>query len=224
MFLGFDTKFSRFMHTLVDVFFINIMWILGSLPIITIGISTIAAYTVTLKMIEDKESQVVKQFWQAYIKNLKHGIILSILLLISGYAAFMCFYLFETVSGNPIYFLIIGMVLIYFILINFFFVFPIEARYKNTVFRSLTISRHVFLRFYAKNLILILIVFAEFWLFFAINIVLIIIGACIGVEIMIYTISGAAVHYFKIMEKEEAEISGKILPNTYLDIENKNQD
>lgn len=223
MFFGFDTKFSRFMHTLADVFLLNLMWILGSLPIITIGTSTIAVYSVTLKMVENREGSVVKQFWQAYIQNIKHGIILSIMLLIACFAAFMCFYLFEVVAGNPIYFLIIGLVLIYFILINFFLVFPIEARYKNTVFGSLTKARHIFMRFYAKNLLLSLLVFAEFWLFFAINIVLIIIGACIGAATIIFTISGPAVHYFKIMEKEEAEISGKMLPNTYADINSQNE-
>ena len=57
-----DSPIYRFMSTLLNVLVLNICWLLGSLPIFTIGISTIAACDVGLKMVEDKEGYVARQF------------------------------------------------------------------------------------------------------------------------------------------------------------------
>lgn len=51
-FFSTDSKLYRFMSRLTDLVKLNLMWLIFSLPIITLGISTIAAYTVTLKMAE----------------------------------------------------------------------------------------------------------------------------------------------------------------------------
>ncbi len=67
---------------LTNLLILNLYWVIGCLPVITIGTSTIAAFSVTLKMTEDREgTSMTVQFWKAYIKNLKHGIPLSLILL-----------------------------------------------------------------------------------------------------------------------------------------------
>ena len=67
---------------LTNLLILNLYWVIGCLPVITIGTSTIAAFSVTLKMTEDREgASMTVQFWKAYVKNLKHGIPLSLILL-----------------------------------------------------------------------------------------------------------------------------------------------
>ena len=45
------------------------IWIICSLPVFTTGASTAALYTVTLKMADDKESEITKTFFRAFRDN-----------------------------------------------------------------------------------------------------------------------------------------------------------
>ena len=55
---------------LTNLLILNLYWVIGCLPVITIGTSTIAAFSVTLKMTEDREgASMTVQFWKAYVKK-----------------------------------------------------------------------------------------------------------------------------------------------------------
>ena len=76
-----DSPFITAGIKVTNLLLLNLYWLLGCLPIITIGASTIAAFTVTLQMTEDREDPgVTKQFWKAYAANLKHGILLTLIM------------------------------------------------------------------------------------------------------------------------------------------------
>ena len=77
---------------LTNLLILNFYWLLGCLPLVTIGTSTIAAFTVTLKMVEDREEPgMTVQFWSAYIHNLKHGIPLTLILAAAVYSIWLDF-------------------------------------------------------------------------------------------------------------------------------------
>jgi len=60
---------------ITDLLILNLFWVIGSLPLITMGASAAAAFSVTLKMTEDRnESGVTRAFWSAYVRELRHGI------------------------------------------------------------------------------------------------------------------------------------------------------
>ena len=48
-----DNAFNRVMTRIFDLALLNILWTVCCLPVITIGASSIALYTVTLKMIKE---------------------------------------------------------------------------------------------------------------------------------------------------------------------------
>lgn len=54
-FFSVDSPFYRFIVKFFDVIKLNFMWLLFSLPIITIGASTVAAMSVALKMVYEIE-------------------------------------------------------------------------------------------------------------------------------------------------------------------------
>ena len=68
-----DGKFFRFMSKLADLMILNLLWILCSVPIITIGASTAALYKVTMEMAENRESYVVRTFIRTYLDNMKRA-------------------------------------------------------------------------------------------------------------------------------------------------------
>jgi uncharacterized membrane protein YesL len=64
-----DSPLIRFLNLMADVMIVSGLWILGSIPIITIGTSTSAAYYVMTRRISNRESYVLKDYFKAYKEN-----------------------------------------------------------------------------------------------------------------------------------------------------------
>ena len=67
-----------FMGKLVDILILSGLWLLCSLPVVTIGPSTAALYYVTLKLANNEEGYTVRSFFRAFKENLMPGIPLGI--------------------------------------------------------------------------------------------------------------------------------------------------
>ena len=61
-----DNPVMNFIGKLGDALWLNILWFVTSLPIFTIGASTSALYTVTLRMARDENSGVTAAFFRAF--------------------------------------------------------------------------------------------------------------------------------------------------------------
>ena len=65
-----NSGFFKFINRLLDVLFLNFLWIICSLPIVTIGAATCAAFSISLKMVDDEEGYIGKSFFKEFKKNL----------------------------------------------------------------------------------------------------------------------------------------------------------
>lgn len=61
-FFSVDSPLYRFLSKLLDVIRLNFLWILFSIPLVTIGASTVAALSVALKMADDEEGYIGRSF------------------------------------------------------------------------------------------------------------------------------------------------------------------
>ena len=64
--------------------YLNILWLVCSLPIVTIGASTTALFYVTLKMAEDRDDGLTRMFFKAFRENFKPATKLWLILLAVG--------------------------------------------------------------------------------------------------------------------------------------------
>ncbi|MDU2121635.1 MAG: DUF624 domain-containing protein [Clostridium celatum] len=71
-----DSGFSKFMNRIADLFILNILWIFCSIPIITIGATTTALYSVNLKFIDNEEGNLIKTFFKSFKENFKRSTII----------------------------------------------------------------------------------------------------------------------------------------------------
>ena len=67
-----------------DLILLNILWLLCSVPFITIGASTTALYSVTLKMAANEEGYIIRGFWDAFKKSFKQSTLVWLILLAVG--------------------------------------------------------------------------------------------------------------------------------------------
>lgn len=200
-FFSLNSPVYVFMQRLWDVFRINLLWLLCSLPIITLGCSTIAAYSVTLRMAEDSEGHIVSDFFKAFKANLKQGIPMSFITIICFMAVSLDFQIYNALEENSLPFLIIGVFAAYIFTMSLLYVYPLLARYENTIFKSLKNSYRLSMRYFGRTILLIFIVALEIVIIIW-NTTTMFIGLLIGPACIMYTISGVAMHIFRDIEKE----------------------
>lgn len=189
------------MMVLWDVVKLNFMWLVFSIPIITIGASTTAAYTVTLRMVEGTEGSVIKQFMEGFKQNWKQGGILGIITLIVAYCAYINFELFNKIENNPILFLIAGIFITFFGLVHLVYAFPILARYHNSLWKTIDNAKEVTFKYVFRTFGLWLLI-ALLCVLFIWNLTLMFIGLLIAPVSIFLTVSSFASKSFKQIEKD----------------------
>lgn len=180
---------------------LNFFWLLCSLSIVTIGASTAAAYTVTLKMLNDQEGYIGKEFFRAFRENLKNGIPLGLVTLVAVYAVYMDFQIFYAMEKPPVMILIMGVVAIFVFTFGLLYAFPLSARYENTLVNTLKNSWEISLRYFGRTVLLLIVLAVEIVLFFFTK-WMIVMFALIGPACIFLTVSGFAMYIFRQLEKE----------------------
>src|SRR5574344_2987040 len=71
-----DSKLYKGIQWFGNIVVLNLCWLLFSLPVITIGASTVAASSMAIKMIDGTEGYIFKGFVKEFGKNWKQGTIL----------------------------------------------------------------------------------------------------------------------------------------------------
>lgn len=186
---------------------LNLLWLLFSLPVVTIGAATAAAYSVTLKMVDDTEGYVGRQFIKGFKENWKQGIPMGILMLLCAYVVYLDFELFNKIENNPIIFLIFGMIAAFVFTLAFLYAFPLSARYENTLFKTLKNSVDISVRYFVRTLFLVFLLVFEY-LLFIFNSTTLFFGILIGPACMMLTVSGFAIKFFREIEKEPGAVAG----------------
>lgn len=77
----------RFMDKVLHLLWLNILWLVFSLPVITLGASTTALYSVTLKYAKDQEGYMTREFFHAFRENFRQSTLAFLLL--SGVGVFL---------------------------------------------------------------------------------------------------------------------------------------
>lgn len=207
-----DGPVYQFFARLWDMIKLNFFWLLCSLPIVTIGASTVAAYTVTLKMLDDQEGYIGKEFFRAFRSNLKNGIPLGLAAVAAVYAVYMDFQIFYAVENPPVMILIMGIVAIFVFIFGLLYAFPLSARYENTFANTLKNSWEISLRYFGRTVLLLIVLAVELVLFFFTEWMLVFF-ALIGPACIFLTVSGFAMYIFRQIEKEPDTVIRKNTEN-----------
>ena len=72
-FFNMDSPIMRFMTKVADIMILNLLFILTSLPIITIGAAWTSLYYVSMKLVRDEEGGIVLSFFQSFRMNFRQA-------------------------------------------------------------------------------------------------------------------------------------------------------
>ncbi|MBQ3162370.1 MAG: YesL family protein [Oscillospiraceae bacterium] len=199
-----DSKLYRFMCRLTDLVKLNFLWLVFSLPIVTIGISTIAAHYVALKIAEGQEGYIFHDFIKAFKANWKQGIPMSFISLICIWALYLDFQLIANSEEHPVLFLITGIVAAYIFVFTMLYAFALLARYENTLLNTLRNGFNISMRYFLRSALLVIIVAIELAAMLWSPKTMILILIC-GPAFVMLTVCSVAINIFRDIESKNPE-------------------
>lgn len=124
---------------------LSLLWLIGCIPVITVGASTCALYYTVEKNIKNDRGYVISSFLHAYKENLGQATIVSVIFLIAELILQSDFWILEELgktwnvfgSASAFFKIVMGLLLVYMV-----WVFAMLGRFEN---RLLQIMKNSFI-------------------------------------------------------------------------------
>ena len=128
-----QSRLVRALDVFGNLFILNVLFVATCIPVITIGASLSALYSMTLKMVRKEETAIARGYFDAFKANFKQATlswlcVLGVLVIMAGE------WLYAVNYGGGLgsmYLVIIGIEAVV-LLLELSFLFPLIARYENT--------------------------------------------------------------------------------------------
>ncbi len=197
-----ESPLYKFFSRLWDIIVLNFMWFIFSIPVITLGASTVAAYSVALKMVDDEEGYIIPSFVKAFRENLKQGMALGLITIAAAYVVYLDFAMFHILEESPLPLLMIGILAGAYFILSLLYAYPLAARYRNSILGTIRNSLEISLRYIFRTLILLVLVVLAIAMILW-NTTTFLIGLLIGPAFIIFMIAAFAKRIFQKIEREQ---------------------
>lgn|SRR5574344_1532725 len=220
-----DSKLYKGIQWFGNIVVLNLCWLLFSLPVITIGASTVAASSMALKMIDGTEGYIFKGFVKEFGKNWKQGTILWLITAAAIYALYLDAQILTKTEDPSFLLIVISIVSFLFIFFALLYAYPLSARYDNKWYLHIKNSFLLSIRYFKKTMFLLLILALEVGVFIWNNKTIFLLVA-IGPMILIYTVAGTARKIFAIIDAKNIEDAktAKVAAETKADEEKSSEE
>lgn len=125
----------RAISRLVDMVLMGFFFLLTCLPVVTIGAALSGFYYAAMDSMRKEDGYIFSRYFKAFAKNFKKSTIIWIIMLAAGAICNAYLYGSMILEDSPLVIVmrVIGAVLSIAWLMIFFFVFPLQARFENTI-------------------------------------------------------------------------------------------
>ena len=210
----------RFLDKMTNLIFLNLLTLLLCIPVVTGGAAFTAMHYCTLKLARDQEGALFKQYFHSFKENFKQAtaIWLITLALVAVFVADL-FLMFQ--NPTKISSFVLGGIIVAFIWLLFIgsMVFPILAKFVNTVPGTLKAALVYSFRHFLSTLVITVVNLVPFALFFIGNI-----GLMLFPIIIVFCFSAPAYLAAKIYDKPFQEAEDAILAKTAAADDDKKDD
>ncbi len=127
---NYDSKLFQLLLRICDIAALSLLWLLCSLPIITIGASTSALYYTTMKLVRQRGDSAVSMFFHAFKENFKESLPVTLILLAIGYVLIVDYNMLSEKVGTSSVFHGVCIVILALYATFASLLFPVLAKYR----------------------------------------------------------------------------------------------
>ena len=203
-----DGFIYRFISGFANLVLLSLCWLVCCIPLVTIGASCSALFSVCFKMTNDEDGHIVRQFFAAFRGNFRQATAAWLIFLPVGalilWAGYLYFFGMWDVSGAADFFAVVIVILAAVYLVVMTYVFAVAARYENTAVQTIKNALFIGLRYIGRTIILaavtLTVVFMCCW-----NYVTMLFGVILAPGFLCYIHSSFIIRIFEKLERERDE-------------------
>lgn len=171
-FFSYESRFSQLLMKLCYCCYLNMLWFVCSLPIVTMGAATAALYSACFRIHREEEGRSVGlAFFRAFRENFKQATILWLILLgvglVLGGDGYILYHLRASSTGTVavIWTLVLAVIIAAAVayVIVLLYVFPLVARVRNTNWAMLKNSLLIGTHYLFATILVFAVHFAMFF-------------------------------------------------------------
>lgn len=152
---SYDSSLSRVIMKIADFFILNVLIILCSIPLITIGTSLTAAHYVSIKRVRGSEESTVRLFFRSFKENFKQSTLIWLMIVVLAWLISVAQKVL-THNPNTMALLASGVLLfqIIVLVIVALWIFPIQSRFINKITTTIKFSFYMSIRNFGRTLLM----------------------------------------------------------------------
>lgn len=205
------------MSRVADLVILNLLCVVCCIPIVTAGASITAMFYVTLKMVRNEESYIVKSFFKSFKENFKQATIINLIMLVAAVMLYIDLSISRNIQGTLGSVLVfVFMVILFLYIMLFTYIYPVLAKFYNTIKNTFTNAFLMSIRHLPYTFLMIVISLLPLAVFFIpsvqIQSTLIMLLVLLGFSTVAYINSRFLVKIFDnyIPKEEDEETAGEL--------------
>lgn len=198
-----NSKILKVLTIARNIVLVNALWVLFSIPVITAGASTCAAFYLYLKLINDENTPLWKNFVKGFKSSFIQGTLFWILTCIVSCGLFFIWK--SAIKADSVIIVIGAAIISLIIVVLFLYTFPLVARYNNTIKNIFRNSLGMSFTYLPKT-VCIIIIAAAFYVVFSWSIYTVIAGVFFVPGLFIYIMSRYVMVMFTQMELHQKTV------------------
>jgi hypothetical protein len=137
-FFDLDSPLMQVLNKVADLLWLNILTLICCIPIVTVGASLTAMNYMALKIVRNEECYITKGFFKSFKQNFRQATAIWLLFLLAVLVLAGDFYIMKNsgIEFNIVIKVVIGIVAL-ILTFTWMFVFPVLAKFDNTVIRTI---------------------------------------------------------------------------------------
>ena len=207
-----DSKALKIVKTARNIVLVNCLWLLFSIPVITIGAATCAVFYLNFKLLENEDAPL----WENFIKGFKSSFVQgTVMLVFTALFGGCLFFIWSTALNSDSFIMKAGAFICSLLFIMFYiYTFPLIARYNNSFKNIFKNSAGMSFTYMWKTIIIVLLA-AFFYVIFCWNFWTLGVGGVVIPGLFMYIMSRIVKTMFVQMEyhaetvKAEAEAAAE---------------
>lgn len=207
-----DSKALKIVKTARNIVLVNCLWLLFSIPVITIGAATCAVFYLNFKLLENEDAPL----WENFIKGFKSSFVQgTVMLVFTALFGGCLFFIWSTALNSDSFIMKAGAFICSLLFIMFYiYTFPLIARYNNSFKNIFKNSAGMSFTYMWKTIIIVLLA-AFFYVILCWNFWTLVVGGVFIPGLFMYIMSRIVKTMFVQMEyhaetvKAEAEAAAE---------------
>lgn len=160
-FFDMNNPFFQFLGRVADLMILNIIFLITCIPIVTIGAAWTSLYYVTLKMVRNEESYIVRSYFKSFKENFKQATVMWLIVLVLLVLLFFDYRIISVMETSLNQVIQVGLTAVGLVLAMMLsYLFPLLSKFYNSIKHTFTNALLMSIRHLPQTIIMIVITVA----------------------------------------------------------------